>query len=491
MLTKSDFVKYTQCYKYLWLHKYRKDLLPEIDSASQRVFDEGYNVESYAYKLFPGGIDAEVDNFKESLSRTKQLLAKGQGTIFQPSVSDYKLYCRADIIKFNTRTSKWDIYEVKSSTGVKDIHLLDLAFQKVCFEQCKVKIGKMYVVHINNKYVRQGEIEPKKLFQKSEVTAEVVALIKQVKLDVSKAHEVLSIKQEPSVKILNQCNSPYSCNFIDHCWGHVPEHSIYDIAGGLSDDKLEMLLDQGILAIKDIPDGFLTHKKGIQHHHAVKHRKVFIDKSAIASEMAQIKYPVYFLDYETNSPAVPLFDGYRPYQRMVFQYSLHIQRSPQAKLEHYEYLASKLEEPSIGLVKSLKKNIGLTGTVIAWNKGFEKGCNAEMGERHPGYAKFLVSVNRRMYDLMDTFKKGYYVHHDFMGSASIKKVLPVLVPKLSYKKLNIQEGGTASASWLRMVDGRMNDREARQTYKDLLKYCELDTLAMVEILKVLNRTIKK
>jgi hypothetical protein len=488
MLTKSDYIRFTQCYKYLWLNKYHKDLLlDDVDSLNQKTFDEGYKVEQYAYELFPGGENASADDITDAITNTQLMIKNGRKIIFQPTVSDYKLFCRADIIRYNPRTKLWDIYEVKSSTEVDDTYLLDLAFQKICFEQCKINVGKMFVVHVNNKYVRQGAIEAEKLFKKTDVTDEVTDLLKQVKLDIKKANEVLNSTEEPKVKILNQCNKPYSCAFINHCWQHVPDNSIYEIAGGLADDKLEMLLEQGVFEIKDIPDDLLTRKSSIRHHQAVKHKKVFIDKTEIASEMAQIEYPIYFLDYETNNPAVPLFDGYKPYQRMVFQYSLHIKRSPKAKLEHYEYLADKLEEPSLGLVKALKKAIGPTGTVIAWNKSFEKGCNLEMGERHHEYADFLESVNERMYDLMDTFKKGYYVHHDFKGSASIKKVLPVLVPKLSYKKLNIQEGGTASDSWLKMIDGRMNKKDAAQTYKDLLKYCELDTLAMVEILEVLRK----
>ena len=486
MITKSDFIKYTQCYKYLWLHKYRKDLLPELDSASQAAFDEGYKVEKYAYDLFPGGVDAEADGIKESLALTKRHIEAGEKIIFQPSVSDFKLYCRADIIKFNPRAKAWDIYEVKSSTGVKDVHLLDLAFQKVCFEQCGIKIGKMFIVHVNNQYVRQGEIEPKKLFSKTEVTDDVLSLIKQVKLDIKKGHQVLDLKDEPKVKILNQCNNPYGCNFVDYCWKHVPEDSIYSIAGGLPEDKLEMLLDQGILKIKDIPESLLTRKTSLRHYRAVKHKKVFIDKSAIKKELSMIDYPIYFLDYETNSPAVPLFDGYRPYQRVVFQYSLHVKRSPRAKLEHYEYLADSCDDPSLELLKTLKKVIGSTGTVIAWNKSFEKGCNKEMGQRRPKYAKFLASVNSRMYDLIDSFKKGYYVHYKFRGSASIKKVLPVLVPKLSYQKLNIQEGGTASESWLVLIDDKVSQVKRSALAWDMLKYCHLDTLAMVEILKVLQ-----
>ena len=253
MLTKSDYIKFTQCYKYLWLHKHRKDLLPEFEAGSKQVFDEGYTVEKYAYKLFPDGEDAYAEQISDAITNTQLMINNGRKTIFQATVSDYKLFCRADIIKYNTRTELWDIYEVKSTTEVKAVHLFDLAFQKICFEQCKVRIGKVYLVHLNNKYVRHGDIEPEKLFKKTDVTDDVMDLIKEVKLDIKRAHEILNMTEEPKVKILNQCSTPYECAFMEYCWQHVPENSIYDIAGGLPDDKLEMLVDQGILEIKDIP----------------------------------------------------------------------------------------------------------------------------------------------------------------------------------------------------------------------------------------------
>ena len=85
MLTKSDFIKFIQCPKYLWLYKHRKDLIPEeIDESLQRIFDEGYHVESYAYKLFPGGVNAQVGGFAESIKRTKELMTLKTSIIFQP-----------------------------------------------------------------------------------------------------------------------------------------------------------------------------------------------------------------------------------------------------------------------------------------------------------------------------------------------------------------------------------------------------------------------
>ena len=193
------------------------------------------------------------------------------------------------------------------------------------------------------------------------------------------------------------------------------------------------------------------------------------------------------IDYETFGPAAPLFDGYRPYQRIVFQYSLHVKKSPDADLEHYEYLCREIKDPTSELAVSLRNAVGPQGSFISWNKSFEIGCNNEMGARCSQCADFLNSINDRMYDLMQCFKKGYYVHKDFKCSASIKKVMPVLVPNLSYKKLNIQEGGTASESWLKVTDSKINQDERDKLARDMLDYCQLDTLAMVEILEVLNK----
>ncbi len=172
---------------------------------------------------------------------------------------------------------------------------------------------------------------------------------------------------------------------------------------------------------------------------------------------------------------------------MVFQYSLHVKKSPKAELTHYQYLSTKIKDPTNELAESLFEAIGKQGNVIAWSKSFEAGCNNEMRTRCRKHADFFESINNRIYDLMQPFKKGYYVHKDFKGSASIKKVLPVLVPELSYKALNIQEGGTASESWLKVANPEIPQAERNQTAQDMLAYCRLDTLAMAKILEVLNK----
>ena len=488
MLTKSDFLKYIQCPKYVWLYKHRKDLLPEeIDENLQRVFDAGYEIEDYAYKLFPGGVDAQVDGFKESIVKTKQLMEEKVPVIFQPTISANNLFCRADIIKLNKDGKSWDIHEVKSSTKVKDINIHDLVFQKICFEGAGHKINKTNLVFINNKYVRQGEIVAKELLQTEDITKEVKLMERGTRLEIAKALKIITQKDQPGVRILKQCRDPFECTFLDYCWKDLPKKSIYSIAGGLNEEKLNRLLDEGILEIKDIPEGIITRKDGLRHYQAEKQNEVHIEKENIKGELGEMKYPLYFIDYETFAPVIPLFDGYRPYQRMTFQYSLHVQEKPGGELKHYAYLANGWEDPSKKLAKNLKEKIGKTGSLISWNMGFEKGCNKEMGERYPQFASFFADNNERMLDLMSTFKKGFYVHKDFLGSASIKKVLPVLVPELSYGDLEIQEGMVASNKWRDMIDPKTDKKEVEEIYENLLKYCELDTLAMVKILEKLRK----
>jgi len=491
MLTKSDFLKYIQCPKYIWLYKHRKDLLTEeIDENLQRIFDEGYRVETYAYKLFPGGVDAQVNGFKESIAKTKELMSAKTSIIFQPTISSKDLFCRADIIKLNKDGKSWDIYEVKSATQIKNINIYDLSFQKICFESKGYKIGKSHIVIINNQYVRQGEIDPKKLLRTEDITADIALMEEGTKLEIKKALEVIEQKEESNMRILKQCRSPYECTFLDYCWKDLPKKSIYSIAGGLTEKKLNILIDEGILEIKDIPENMITKKAALRQYHAEKYDEIHIEKENIKDELAQLKYPLYFLDYETFSPVIPLFNGYRPYQRMIFQYSLHVQEKPGKELKHYAYLAKGWEDPSEGLAKDLKENTGATGSFISWNMGFEKGCNTEMGERYHEFLEFFEDVNNRMFDLMNIFRKGYYVHKDFYGSASLKRVLPVIVPDLSYGNLEIQEGMSASNKWREMIDPKMDKKQAEEIYNNLLKYCELDTLAMVRILKELVKILK-
>ncbi len=309
MLTKSDYIKYLQCQKYLWLYKNRKELLPEgIEDNLARAFAAGYAVEELAYKLYPGGVDVGEGEFQEVIARTKMLMGDKTEIIFQPSISGKDLFCRADIIRYNKALDAWDIIEVKSATEVKDIYIDDLSFQKICFEEAGFKVANIFLAYVNNQYVRDGDINPHELIAVEDITGLVSERKEHARLEIKKALEVLKIKEEPEMQVLRQCNNPYDCSFIGYCWKDFPKHSIYSIAGALGQKKLEALLDEGIMEVKDIPPDLLTNDKLRKHHHAVKHDVVHVEKDNIKEELSEIKYPVYYLDYETYDSAIPILN---------------------------------------------------------------------------------------------------------------------------------------------------------------------------------------
>ncbi|MFW5884728.1 MAG: DUF2779 domain-containing protein [Patescibacteria group bacterium] len=494
MLTKSDFLKFWQCPKALWLSVYRKDLKPEVSENQQAIFEAGYEVEQYAYRLFPKGekvSEEENSDIGHETKKTREMIENKKPALFQPVFSVGGLFCRCDILEYDKGGEAWNIYEVKSSTKAQKIHYYDLAFQKICLEEAGLRVGELKVIHINKNYVKYGSIEPEKLLETEDVTEKVLKLEEETRKMIQEAFEVLNKKQEPKIPILRQCCNPYPCDFVDYCLGEVEVDSIYSIGSALGVRKLKELLSGEIFKVQDIPDKMLDKKKLWLHKELVKNGGVYKEKENIKKELSKLEYPLYFLDYETSGPAIPMFDGYKPYQRIIFQYSLHIQRTPGGELEHHEFLSKEAKDPAWELSRSLREKIGEKGSFIVWYAPFEKGCNQEIGERYPEFKEFYQNINNRIYDLMDVFKNSYYAHKEFRASASLKNVLPVMAPELSYKDLDIQEGGTASNRWARMIQSDTSGEEKERIYQDLLKYCELDTLAMVRILEELRKEIKE
>ncbi len=485
MLTKSNFMQFLRCSCELWLVKQRPDLVPPIDPALQRIFDEGNVVDAWAQKLFPGGVN--VDGFgKPAAENTKKAIANGATILLQPTFMTAKLSCRCDILTKNADGS-WDIYEVKSSTDVKEEHITDVAFQRICIEEAGIRISRTFLVHINNQYVRNGEIDPEQLFSKVDVTHEVENVMPMAKKEIPRALAVLDWEKMPRLMHVMSCNDPAECEFLACYFSEFKDDDKYSIAASLPKEKLVTFIERGLITPDQVPADVMAELGDIKLPNTKAEPTLSIDKDAIRSELDGLQYPLYFLDYETQHSAVPTFDGYRPYQQMVFQYSVHVVREPGMEPEHYEFLADQPKDPASMVAESLKKHIGDVGSVIVWNARFEASRNAEIGEHLPEFADFMADINNRIYDLMMIVKKGYYVDSRFGGSASIKRVLPVMCPELSYNDLTIHEGGTASASWATLTNPAIPVDQREQLRKDMLAYCGLDTYAMYAIfLKLLT-----
>ncbi|MEZ6255733.1 MAG: DUF2779 domain-containing protein [Patescibacteria group bacterium] len=467
LITKTDFLVYLEAPRHFWALKNNKYDLT-LNDFDKHLIEQGYIVEEQA-KLFAQ---------KYILPKYS---TKNSDLTFQETFVDGEFEARTDILVKNEQTNKWDIYEIKSVTKPKPEHYYDTTFQTIILEK-HLDIDKVFILHVNNDYIREGDFELDLFLTAEDVTEKVATLKEETQ---GKMQDCVFLLSTDNYKLATECWKPKDCRCKDLCFPDLPEQSIYDLSR-ITEKKVLQLRDDDVLDIKDVPLDFkLTTNQQIQVEVA-RSNNPFIDKKAISEELEALEYPLYFLDYESYNPAIPIFDGYKPYQQMVFQYSLHVLNSPNENLEHYEFVAQDQIEPSKELLTHMKQNIGKKGSVIVWYKGFECGRNKEMAQLCPDFADFMEDINNRTYDLRDIFKKNYYVDPQFKGSNSIKDVLPVLVPELNYKNLNIQNGAVAMISWHKMVYESSNDKEKKEILDNLLTYCEQDTLAMVKIWEFLT-----
>ena len=488
ILTKSKFLNGIQCPKLLWTRCNAPQDIPDPLEQLQAVFDMGNRVGELATRRFPGGTRVQEDDFIKNLEETRKLLgAKNPKPVYEAGIQFGRIYARADILRPSSKPGMWDVIEVKCSTKSKEIYLQDIAFQRYCYEQAGLSIDRCYLMHVNNQYVRQGDIDPEEFFTLLDVTEEIGDFYNQVPTLVQGFLRIIDLPTQPNISIREHCGKPYDCQMIPVCWAFLPEGNVTQLSRGMS--KRFDLLEQGITLIKDIPDNFkLTDKQEIQRSCAISGRE-HIDKPEIENFLKGLRYPLYFMDFETIWEVIPRFDGISPYQQVPFQFSVHIQLSPGAPLEHLSFLHKSSDDPRRYFIRSLSECMGSEGDIIAYKKSFEEGRIKELADAFPEYAESCNNMLNRTVDLLVPFSKFQYYHSSQKGSASLKKVLPALTGT-GYEGLTIAEGGTASAEYVRVTFGQnVDDVDRKQVYADLETYCALDTKAMVDILAVLKKMI--
>lgn len=482
-LTKSDYLKYLIHPAYLWLQKHAKDKLPPFDEAAQALVDQGNELELLARKRFSEGT-AVKSKFSDAVRETEGYVKAGVKTIFHASVlTERRLFAAADVLIKNADGS-WDIHEIKSTTKVKPDHEHDLAFQRLAFEESGYKIRKTFLVHINNRYVRRGELDPRNLFISVDVTEKVEHLLPETGRSIDKALAIVGLPECPDDAPALSHNYYGWRGVYRHLHPEIPASSILNMCR-LTPQQVKQLAKLGVTELDQIPDGFELKPQQTAQLAALKKGEAIIHPIKIAHHLNKLRYPLYFFDYETVGGGVPRYEGTRPYVQAPFQYSLHILDEPEGELTHREFLAESFDNPMPALLTQLRRDIGATGSVIVWNKSFEIGVNQMMVRLYPEHKEFLRSINRRVYDLMEVFSNFYYSDAAFLGSASIKKVLPVVVPDLNYDSLAIQKGDVASRLWQQAARGKVPAETAQQIFKDLRTYCAQDTLAMVKIYEFL------
>lgn len=444
IISKSSFIRGTKCQKSLYLHFFQPEEQDVISEGQQNIFDTGHNVGFLAQQLFPGGIDASRgahEKVNEAISYTQELINNGQRVIYEAAFSDGETLCYMDILV--KEKNEWRAYEVKASTGVKDYHVMDAAFQYYVITRSGLPLADIFLVHINNQYIRHGEIDVPQLFTKVLMTETILPMQDDIPGQLKSLQEMLAAGIVPDIEMGFQCTHPYDCDFMEYCRNELPVES------GTSETQPANRNQEALDEFKD-----------------------------------ELEYPLFFMDFETIFPAVPIHDESRPYQQIPFQYSLHIVKTYQVTNSpiHQVFLGIPPSDPRPEFIKSLLEHLGDIGSIIVWNKTFEMCRLKEIARDFPKYSAQIDQVLERVVDLMVPFRRKHLYTPDMNGSYSLKAVLPALVPDLSYSGLEIQEGGSASLTYESLYYDTDPESVAKKR-ENLLKYCELDTLSMVKILE--------
>ena len=491
LLSKSSYIKGLQCEKHLYLYKYHYEEMDELTEMQKAIFKRGTNVGVLAQELFPGGEVAatgDPPNFEKALKKTEELIQNGAKVIYEAAFQFEQVLSIADI--FVKDDDGWKIYEVKSSTSVSETYINDAALQYYVISNLGIKVKDFSIVFINNQYIRQGKLDLKELFTIESVLELILPFQESVEENVRRFKKVLSQRRIPDIDIGEHCYNPYICGFFNYCRKHIPENSIFDFSGMHLSKKYD-LYREGIIKMEDVPGNYPLNKNNKLQLDVYKSRKPVIDRNEINNFLDDLNYTLYFMDFETFQPAVPLFDNSKPYQQIPFQYSVHFKGKKDGEIKHFEFIGDSGIDPRIKFIEGLLKNTNHdNGDIIVYNKAFEITRLKEIVRDFPQYADDIEKLILRIKDLMIPFQRRYYYTPEMRGSYSIKSVLPALVPELSYSNLEINEGGLASIAY-ESIQTETDLMFIADIKEQLLKYCKLDTIAMVRILEKLEELREK
>ncbi len=486
-LSKSKYCTGIQCKKILWLDKNNPEVKSDINNDS--VLDNGTEVGELAKQLFGEYIDIPFDtNLNNMIDNTKEALNNKKCIITEASFNYNNNFCSVDILKKDNDI--YEIYEVKSSTEIKNIYLDDISYQYYVLTNLGLNVKKCSIVYINSKYIKIGKLDLNKLFNIENATDIVLSKQDEVKNNIESINNYMVYNKEPNEELGMQCMVPYECPYFDYCTRNLDKPNVFDIRRMNNKTKFD-LYNRGLYKYEDLLKEDINWKFKQQIEYELYDKDVHIDKVMVKSFLDTLTYPLYFLDFETFQQSIPIFDYVKPYMQIPFQYSLHYIQNENGKLEHTEFLGDGINDPRRELAERLVSDIPINVCVLAYNMSFEKSVIKALATLYPDLSNHLLNIYDNMRDLMIPFKDRAYYNKDMHGSYSIKYVLPALFsndPSLNYHNLDmVHNGSEAMNSYANL--SKLDKEEQKVLRYNMLKYCELDTYAMVKIYNKLKEEV--
>ena len=476
-VTKHDFLTALGCNTRAWFGMRESGGIPT--PADLLRMQEGQDVHRRAQSLHPNGV------FAGSIEKTKRLiLDHAVNVIIEAAFTVDGYTARADWIR--RVKGGWVIGEIKSSLfnedGPKDEHLEDLAYTVMVARRSGLPVKGCELVLMNRDW-RLG-MPDADLFFVTDHTAEVMLIVDEFNRLWDQVAPLLLRRSKPSPHWCWECRD---CEFFaDRCVGVGISDPIFQLPR-LSEKKFIELTAMGVKRILKIPSDFKLTDSQQTAATAIRTKSPQIDAAEIQSALDSLEWPIGYLDFETLMTAVPLYPDVAPHEQLVTQYSLHIEASPACELSHREYLADHSRDCREDLAATLIRDTAECRTIMVYSS-FEKTQIGGLANLLPTYATELAGLEAKLFDLEPVVRRGL-VHPEFRGRSSIKVVLPVLAPDLSYANLEIGDGGSAVAAFAKLALGNATDEEIQAVRGALLEYCKQDTLAMVRVLLAMRTLV--
>ena len=484
-LSKSRLLSAWQCPKKLHLETHFPEL-GEVSQQTESLFEAGHRVGAIAQTLYGSADSVEVAfDFRTMLAETRELIERGVDfPIFEASFRYQGVLVRVDVMRPDA--GGWHVTEVKSSTSVKDYHVLDCAIQDWVLRHSGIKVLSVSLAHINNQFVYPGDDNYEGLFLEHDLSDRIRSLRPRVPELLAKARAAVSGPM-PEIAVGAHCKQPFDCQFIGHCWPSDTRYPITGLGGRMA--RLGELVSLGYHDILDLDENSLSSPTQQRIYRVtLKGEPEILDGARRI--LSALPYPRYYLDFETIGPAVPVWKGTRPFQVIPVQWSVHIEDPGGTR--HEEFLDLSGAPPMRPLAERLIAVLGDRGPVLVYTS-YESQVIKNLIEMFDDLAEPLGAILARLFDLHPVVKANYY-HPDMLGSWSIKAVLPCIAPRLNYAALDgIRDGTAASAGFLEAI-GRQDQAAAptaarkAELREQLLRYCRFDTEAMLEIVRYFSHS---
>jgi predicted RecB family nuclease len=482
-ISKSKYMAGVQCLKRLYWQVHEPELGGVPDATAVAIMEQGREVGKLARQLFAGGVEVPFGDPEQAIRITRELIANPEvPAIFEAAFENGGVLIRVDILH-RRRDGRWRLIEVKSTASPKEEHLDDVAIQHRVVSRCGLDLASSCLAHVNRSYVFQGgSIDVRRFFKIRNLTRRVQRLQPKLTFQLRSELRVLVMPKAPDIPPGPHCTNPVTCEFFDRCNPPLPDDHIGYLPR-LHASAEEELEEIGVKSIRDVPDDFELTEIQRRAATCVQTGESWFNPE-LGVVLRSLRYPLYFMDFESVNPAVPRFPGMRPYDQLPFQWSVHVLRQPGAEPEHYEFLATDASDPRREFVESLCNALGESGNIVVYS-AFESQRLAELAAYFPEFAGRIEQLQARLWDLLPVIRNNVY-HPAFMGSYSVKFVLPALVPDLTYEGMKVGNGQEAGLAWESLVRGNLGEAERQSIRGALLSYCGLDTLAMVRLVERLR-----